>query len=147
MLMKFLILCFNISIFYNFFHFYICFQKFMFYYNVGNNLRKSCFIRKHFRAFFYHFFFACFHFLMFSFLQTFSGAFSFDCICSLHCFFTVVVTVSATDLREHFLISEVFYLTLLSCFYQGFPGPGSSALKVVGLPTEARNTDLAYLFV
>ena len=64
-----------------------------------------------------------FHFFMFSFLLVFvsSGVFIADCICLLHCFFTVcVVTTSATDLRERFLLSGVFYLTLLSCFYQAF---------------------------
>ena len=62
-------------------------------------------------------------------------------------------TVSATVLRELFLLSGLFYLTLLPdiwhnlLFYQGFPGAGSSALKVVtGSPTEIRNIDPAHLF-
>ena len=55
-------------------------------------------------------------------------------------------TASATDLREFFLLSHVFYLTLLPdiwhnlLFYQGFPGASSSTLKVVaGCPTEVQN--------
>ena len=90
-------------------------------------LKNSCFFRRICRVF-RHCFFACFHFFMFSFLhfsflEIFLGVFIVDCICSLHCFFAVVavVTTSATDLRERFLLSGVFYLTLLSCFYQGFP--------------------------
>ena len=35
----------------------------------------------------------------------------------------------------------------LSCFYQGFPGAGSSALKVSGLPTEVQNTEPQHQFV
>ena len=33
-----------------------------------------------------------------------------------------------------------------TCFYQGFPGGGSSFLKVAGLPTEVQNTDPTHLF-
>ena len=98
---------------------------------------------------------SCFHFFLFSFLRVFISScfcffiFSFphvfvsseifvvDCICSLHCFFTVcqvprfcVVTASATDLRERFLPCT------LSCFYQGFPRVGSSVFKIAKLPTE-----------
>ena len=63
-----------------------------------------------------------FHFSMFSFLHVFvpSDLFIVNCICLLYCFFAVcyvlrfcVVTSSATDLKEHFLLSCVFYLTLL----------------------------------
>ena len=80
-------------------------------------------------------------------------------ICSLHSFFFVcqvlcfcVVTASATDMQERFLISGVFYLTPLltfdtTFFHQGFIGVGSSALNVAGLPTEVQITDLAHLFV
>ena len=57
---------------------------------------------------------------MFSFLYVFissSYVFIDDCICLLHCFVTVVlVTTSATDLRENFLLSGVLYLTLLPAF-------------------------------
>ena len=61
-----------------------------------------------------------FHFFMLLFLQMFSGVFIFDCIWSLHCLLGTsflgcccCCTASATDLREHFLFSGVFYLTLL----------------------------------
>ena len=59
--------------------------------------------------------------LMFLFLHVFIssdvlGVFIVDCICPFHCFFTVVVTASATDLRERFLLSGVFFLTLLPAF-------------------------------
>ena len=74
--------------------------------------------------------FLCFHFSNFLYCDCFLSGTSFLCCC----------TASATDLREFFLLSGVFYLTLLPdichnlLFYQGFPGAGSSTLKVVAGP-------------
>ena len=60
--------------------------------------------------------------------------------------------LSTTDLRELFYSQALFtlhsFLTFgTTCFYQGFPGAGSSSLKVAGPPTEVRNTDPAHLSV
>ena len=55
-------------------------------------------------------------------------------------------TASATDLREHFLLSSVFYLTLLP-FFQGFPGAVSSTSKLAVLHADLRNIVPARLFV
>ena len=60
------------------------------------------------------------------FLPLFLSVFIFDCIYSCHqicCFlwdpsFSCCYTASATDLRELFLLSRVFYLTLLSTIAQ-----------------------------
>ena len=66
---------------------------------------------------------------------------------SLHSF-----TASATVLSGHFLLTDVFYLTLLhrhfTCVYQCLSlGAGSSSLKFAVLHTEPRNTDVIHLFV
>ena len=54
------------------------------------------------------------HFVMFSFFQVslLLHVFIIDCFC--------VVIASATDLRERFLLSGVFYLTLLYVFVKAF---------------------------
>ena len=59
----------------------------------------------------------CFCLFLFLFLLVFvsSDVFIVYCISLLPCFFTVcVVTASATDLRERFLLSGIFYITLLT---------------------------------
>ena len=128
-------------------------------------LNTVYFLGEPFRVF-YHCFVGRFHFFMFSFLHVFIslwfhffrcflGVFIVDCICSLHRFLSVcslfvhwcIVTASATDLREKFLLWGVLYLTISSCFYQDFSGSGSSALKVGGFPTQVQNTDPAHPFV
>ena len=90
-----------------------------------------------------------FHFFMFSFLLVFTSSrfhfFSFSflfVLISFHfhfllfslfrSFFIVCVTASAT-----FFILRRFLPYTPFCLYQGFPGAGSSSLKVAGLPTEA----------
>ena len=85
-----------------------------------------------------------FIYFIFWFLQMFSSLFIVDFIYWLHCFFTVVVvvTASATDLRQRFLLSVVFHLTVHSCFYQSFPWAGISALNVARISTEVWNLDL-----
>ena len=127
-------------------------------------LNTVYFLGEPFRVF-YHCFVGRFHFFMFSFLHVlislwfhffrcFLGVF-IVCICSLHRFLSVcslfvhwcIVTASATDLREKFLLWGVLYLTISSCFYQDFSGSGSSALKVGEFPTQVQNTDPAHPFV
>ena len=126
-------------------------------------LRNSCFffrktvgVFRHclFRcSFFYAFICSCFHFFTFSFLQMFLGVFIDDCICSLHFFFTVRYFVFALLYRECYGFERAYFTPrcflpyTLSCFYQGFTGAGSSALKVSGLPTEVRNTEPQHQFV
>ena len=98
-------------------------------------LKNSCFV---FRRTFSVFLFpsvlisSCFRFFFFSILLIFasSDVFIVDCICLLHCFCTVcevlcfcVVTASATDLIERFLLSGIFYLTLLHAFIKASLGP------------------------
>ena len=87
-------------------------------------------------------FFKCFHFTIFLYRDYFLSGTSFLCCC----------TASATDLRELFSLSGVLTLPFFptfetTCFYRGFPGAGSFALKVAGSPTKVRNTDQAHLFV
>ena len=108
--------------------------------------KNYCFLGKPFRVF-HHCFFECFHFFEFWSLQMFSGVSIVHYIFSLHCFFTVAVTTRAAGLRECFLLLGVFYLTLLSCFYQGLPAVGSSALKVAVVPAKAKNTGQADRFI
>ena len=45
-------------------------------------------------------------------------------------------TVSATDLREHFLLSGVFYLTLLPAGFKASLGAGSSTSMLAGLHAD-----------
>ena len=77
-----------------------------------------------FISLYFHFFVfisSRFHFYSFTFFPVFIlhvivflDVFTLDCICLLHCFFTVVVVIaSATDLRDCLLLSDVFYLKLL----------------------------------
>ena len=80
-------------------------------------------------------FFRCFHYWF----HLLTSLFLHCCCCCC--------TAIATDLRELFLLSGVFFSYTLSCFYQGFPRAGSSALKVAGLPTDVQNTDLAHLYI
>ena len=101
--------------------------------------------------FLFFFFFSCFHFfIMFWFLQMFSGVSIVDCICLLYFFLTAcqvlrfcIVVLWVLQIWESVFYSQVFFTLTPSCFYQGFPGAGSSALKMAGL----RNIDPAYLFV
>ena len=60
--------------------------------------------------------------------------------------FTWWSTASAMDLREHFLLSVVFYLTLLSAFPR-LPGASSSTSKLAELQSDLRNIAPARLFV
>ena len=58
-----------------------------------------------------------------------------------------LVTASSTDLREHGLFSEVFYLALLPAVFKASPGAGSSTSKLVGLHLDLGNIFPARLFV
>ena len=109
-------------------------------------LKNSCFLGESFRVF-HHCFFGCFHFFMFFLLDVFiSSCFHFFrrfWVFSLLVAF-VHFTVSSLFLycccycecygfeKAFFTLRCFFNLTLLSCFYQGFPGASSSALKVAG---------------
>ena len=71
--------------------------------------------------------------------------------CQLLCFCAVVPRM--LRIWESFFYSKAFF-TLHSfrtfgttCFYQGIPGAGNSAMNIAGLPTEVRKTDPAHLFV
>ena len=57
------------------------------------------------------------------------------------------VVVSATDLRERFLLSGVFYLTLLLAFFKASLGASSSTSRLAGLHADLWNIALAQLFV
>ena len=64
--------------------------------------------------------------------------------------FLCCCTASATNLREHFLLSYAFYLTFLpdiwyNLLYQDFPGSDSSASKVAGPPIEVRDRPIPSL--
>ena len=115
-------------------------------------LKNSCFFRRTLRVF-HHCFFGCLHFLMFSFLQMFSGVFIVDCIYLLHYSSLLLLLPRLLRIWKSVFYSDVvFTLHLFStfgttCFYQGFPGADGSALKVTGVPTEVRNTDSTHLFV
>ena len=104
----------------------------------------------------------CFHFFLFSFLHVSISSFSsfLERFLLLIAFFNF--TVSSLFVRYFVFVllprvlqiwNSAFYslaffaIDTPSCFYQGFSGALSSALKVAGLPTEGRNTGLLYLFV
>ena len=106
-------------------------------------LKNSCFLGEVFRVF-HHRFFGCFHFFMFSFLQVFLGVFLVDYICLLHC---CCCYHKYYGFERAFFTFRRFIRYTPSCFYQCFPGAGSSVLKVAGLPTVVWNTDPAHLFV
>ena len=56
-------------------------------------------------------------------------------------------TASATDLREHFLLSGVFYLTLLPAGFKASLGAGSSTAKLAGLHADLWNIAPAQLLL
>ena len=57
-------------------------------------------------------------------------------------------TASATDLRERFLLSGVFfYLTLLPASFKASLGAGSSTSRLAGLHIDLRNIAPARVFV
>ena len=56
-------------------------------------------------------------------------------------------TLRATDLRERFLLSGIFYLTLLPAGFKASLGAGSSTSKLAGLHADLRNIVPAQLFV
>ena len=56
-------------------------------------------------------------------------------------------TASATDLKQRFLLSDVFYLTLLPTFFKASLGAGSSTSNLARLPADLRNIVPAQLFV
>ena len=54
----------------------------------------------------------------------------------------------ATDLREHFWLSGIFYSAIFPVFFfQGFPGASNSTAKLAGFHTDLRNIAPAQLFV
>ena len=57
------------------------------------------------------------------------------------------VTVSATDLREHFLLTGVFYLALFPAVFKTSLGAGSSTSRLAGLHADFRNIAPALLLV
>ena len=74
---------------------------------------------------------SCFCFFSFSTLLVFVSSDVFIV------FFTLcVVTASATDLRERFLHSDIFYLTLLPAVFKASPRSGSSTLKLAVLHAD-----------
>ena len=114
--------CFSISIspnFIFFFHFYICFQKFIYYKFIIFCFFLIIWKRKPWN-------FSCFH--SFTFFIT-------DCICLLHCFCTVCVfTGSATDLRERFLFSDVFNLHYFPAFMKASVTPSILLWRLQSFP-------------
>ena len=56
-------------------------------------------------------------------------------------------TASATDLRERFLLSGVFYLALLPAVFKASLGAGSSTSRLAGLHGDLRTITPARLFV
>ena len=124
------------------------------FYEVKKAWKNSCFLfRRTLRVF--HFFlfsillvfiFTCFYFFLFSFLLVFiSSRFRLlRWLIAFACFTVCVVTTSATNLREHFLLSGVFYLP---AGFKAFLGASSSTSKLAGLHTDLRNIALARLFV
>ena len=54
---------------------------------------------------------------------------------------------SATNFRERFLLTGVFYLTLLTTAFKASLGAGSSTSKLSGLYADLRSIALAPLFV
>ena len=48
-------------------------------------------------------------------------------------------TVSATDLRERFLLSGIFYLALFPAVFKASMGAGSSTSTLAGLYADLRN--------
>ena len=107
-------------------------------------------------VFIFHHAFVSFSFHFFRWFHCWLHLFSWlflNCLWSTS--FLCCCIVSATDLRECFLLSVIFYFKLLPAFIkaslgpavllwrlQVFPRTGSSVLKV-----EVRNTDLAHRFV
>ena len=57
------------------------------------------------------------------------------------------VTSSATDLRERFLLWDIFYLTLLPDFFKASLGAGNSTSRWARLHADLRNIAPAELFV
>ena len=51
------------------------------------------------------------------------------------------------DLREEFLLSGFFYLTLLPADFKASLGPDNSTSKLAGLDADLRNIAPAQLFV
>ena len=104
---------------------------------------------------FHHCFFRCFYFTT-DFSIVFR-VFSFHQL-SLPLLFFVRYVIFVLLYHECYGFERAFFrfqafFTLLSfpisdttCIYQGFLGAGSFALKVVGPPTDVKNTDPAHLF-
>ena len=90
--------------------------------------------------------------LMFLFLHVFISSDVFGCF---HCWLYLSISLflhcccycECYGFERAFFTLRSFFSYTSSCFYQGFPGAGSSALKVAGSPTEVRKTDPAHLFV
>ena len=58
-----------------------------------------------------------------------------------------LVTASATDLRERFLLLVVFYLTLLPAGFKASLGASSSTSKLAGTHADLQNIAPARLFI
>ena len=92
-------------------------------------------------------------------------AFNYSCFCFFRCFYCWLHLFNSLFLHclsgtlflccyhecyrfeRQFFTPRHFLPYAPSCFYQGFPRTSGSALKVVGLPTEVRNTDSAHVVV
>ena len=131
---QFILRCFHFHI--NFTIFYVCFHYWL-------HLFTSLFLQV---FLFHHWVYYCFSSVFIS--PTF---FTVALFCQLLCFCAVVPPM--LRIWESFFYSKVFF-TIHSfrtfdttCFYQGIPGAGNSAMNIAGLPTEVRNTDPVHLFV
>ena len=58
-----------------------------------------------------------------------------------------LAAATAKDLRERFLLSGAFNLTLLAADFKAFPGAGGSTSKLAGLHDDLRNIATVRLFV
>ena len=117
-------------------------------------LKKSCFVFRRTLKVFYFFLFSFLHVSISSFpsflerLLLLIAFFHFTVSSLLVRYFVFVLLPRVLQIWNSAFYSQAFFaIHTPSCFYQGFPGALSSALKVPGLPTEGRNTDLLYLFV
>ena len=109
----------------------------------------------HFFVFLFLFVFIsyCFHFFLFLVIIVFiSSCFHFSQFLVLFVFVPSDVSSLLRCYHECYGFEKAFFTLRRflsytpSCVYQGFPGTGSSALKVAGLPTEVQNTDPSHLF-
>ena len=142
---------------------FLCFRKilknennFLYFRNFSTSSLETVFLKRTLRVFntvsldvfiFYAFICSCFNFFKWFWVFSLLIAFVHFTIFSLFVNTSFLCCWTVTGFDRAVFTLRLFLPYTPSSFYQGFPGAGSSAMKVAGLPIELQITYSVHLFV